>query len=340
VLGRVAISTFFPELAVARDGTVLYTPDAAATDASNMFVRVDHTGRTIPIDTTWTGPFASFALSPDGRSMAVTVDKDIWIKQLDRGPFTRLTFSGLDARPTWSPDARTVAFVRDTLGLHGRNPGGDIYAKATDGSGEDHVVGHIDRLVQEVEWSADGSWLLIRTDNTDAGRGDIFGIHLTGDTTPVPLAASPYEELHPSLAPDGRWLAYTSSESGQPEVYVRPFPATSQTRWQVSIAGGTHPRWAPNSRVLFYLSPGPRRMVEAELAPGPGFAVANRTVLFELSPAFRIDQFHTSFYVTPDGRSFVFRTRASPDSRRTAEGRLVLVEHWFTELRQQMTESQ
>jgi len=79
-------------------------------------------------------------------------------------------------------------------------------------------------------------------------------------------------------------------------------------------------------------------MVEAELAPGPGGAVANRTVLFELSPSFVIDQFHTSFYLTPDGRSFVFRT-TSTNSQRPGEGRLVLVQHWFTELRELMKKS-
>jgi len=330
VLDNVEIRTFFPGLAVANNGTLLYAAGAAATLRTTI-VRVDRSGRVTPIDSTWAGGFNSFGLSPDGRSMAVGVDdgtaEDIWVKQLDHGPFTRLTFSGQDRQPTWSPDGRTVAFVRDTLG------GGDVWAKQADGSGPDHVVGHIDRLVQDIEWSADGSWLLIRTDNTDVGRGDVFGIHLTGDTTPVPLAASPYEELHPALSPDGTWLAYTSSESGQQEVYVRPFPATSEGRWQVSIGGGSQPRWAPNSRELFYLSSDPRRMMAAELAPGPRFSVTSRTALFPLSPTLQIDQFHRAFELTPDGRSFVFRARSSTDARQTGEARLVLVEHWFTELR-------
>ena len=330
VLDNVEIRTFFPELAVANDGTLLYTAGAAAT-LSTTLVRVDRSGRVTPIDTTWAGGFNSFALSPDGRSMAVGVDagttRDIWIKQLDHGPFTRLTFSGQDRQPTWSPDGRTVAFVRDTL------DGGDIWAKQADGSGPDHVVGHIGRLVQEVEWSSDGSWLLIRTDNTDVGRGDVFGIRVGWDTTPVPLAASRYEELTPALSPDGRWLAYTSSESGQQEVYVRPFPATSEGHWQVSIGGGSQPLWSRNSRGLFYLSPEPRRMMHAELAPGPRFSVANRTALFPLSPTLQIDQFHRAFELTPDGRFFVFRARASTNARQTAESQLVLVENWFTELR-------
>ncbi len=334
VLDNVQMPSFFPELAVADDGTLLYVSGAGTAGPIVRFVRVDQAGRATPIDTAWSGPFGLFALSLDGGRMAVTVGagagRDIWIKQLDRGPFTRFTFSGLDRGPTWSPDGRMVAFARDTLA------GNDIYAKPADGSGEDHVIGHIDRLVQTVEWSADGNWLLIRTDNTDIGRGDIFGIHLAGDTTPVPLVASPYEELHPTLAPDGRWLAYTSSESGEAEVYVRPFPATSEARWQVSIGGGSHPRWAPNSRALYYLSGEPRRMMAADLAPGSGFSVADRKALFELDPAFQVNYYHTSYGLTPDGNSFVFLSESSTDVRQTREERLVLVENWFTELRELM----
>jgi Tol biopolymer transport system component len=296
-------------------------------------MRVARDGTATPIDTGWAGAFTSFALSRDGRSMAVGVDDgpahDIWIKQLDHGPFTRLTFSGQARRPTWSPDGRRVAFVRDTLAGH------DVYAKAADGNGPDNVVAHFDRLVQGTEWSADGQWILVRTDNTDVGRGDIFGVRLHGDSTPVPLVTSPYQELHPALSPDGRWLAYSSSESGRPEVYVRPFPATSEGRWQVSIGGGSHPRWAPDSRVLYYLSPNPLRMTAADLSPGSQFSVAGRATLFALNPAFRIDQFHTSFEPTRDGH-FVFVASPSASAGTTAAEHLILVENWFAELRERM----
>jgi len=334
VLDNVAIQTFFPELAIADDGTLLYAAGAAAASLSTTPVRVDRSGRVTPIDTAWAGAFSALALSPNGRSMAVAVEgagtHDIWMKQLDHGPFTRLTFSGQDRDPTWSPDGRTVGFARDTLAVN------DVYGKQADGSGPDRVVGHVDRLVQDAEWSSDGAWLLIRTDNTDVGRGDIFGIRVTGDTTPVPLVASPYEELHPAPSPDGRWLAYTSSESGQQEVYVRPFPATSEGRWQVSIGGGTHPRWAPSSRELFYLSPEPRRMMAAELASGDQFSVTARSALFELPPTLRVDQFHRTFELSPDGRSFLFLARYSATSRQARDDRLVLIEHWFDELRERL----
>jgi len=77
-------------------------------------------------------------------------------------------------------------------------------------------------------------------------------------------------------------------------------------------------------------------MMDAELAPGPRFSVAKRTALFELSPILQIDSFHWAFELTPDGRSFVFRARASDNARQTTEERLVLVENWFTELRERL----
>jgi len=334
VLDAVRIQPFFPVLVVADDGTLLYATGSAASVRNATLVRVDRAGRMTAIDSTWTDAISSFALAPGGRSVAVGVEAgaghDIWTKQLDHGPFTRLTFSGQDRRPAWSPDGRTIAFVRDTLG------GNDVYAKAADGSGPEYVLGHVDRMVQAVEWSPDGRWLVVRTDDTEAGRGDVLGLRMDGDSVPVPLAASPYSELMPAASPDGRWLAYASSESGQQEVYVRPFADASGARRQVSIGGGSHPRWAPDGRELFYLGAGRRWMMAAELAQGPGFVVTERTRLFELSPAIRIDQFHTSFELTPDGRSFVFRANLSATAPETAESRMVLVENWFTELRERM----
>jgi hypothetical protein len=89
------------------------------------------------------------------------------------------------------------------------------------------------------------------------------------------------------------------------------------------------------ARELYYLSLEPRRMMAAKPTPDSGFPVANRTILFALSPTFDIDQFHTAFGLTPDGRSFVFLA-TSTNSRNTAVSRLVLVENWFTELRERL----
>ncbi len=144
-----------------------------------------------PCGLNWHGPFNSLAASPDGRRLAIGVGLasgtlGIWIKQLDRGPFTRLTFGGQDRRPLWSPDGQTVAFVRDSLNFS------SIFERRADGSTPDRQLAWLDRQVQEVSWSADGRWLLLRTDNGAPGAGDIVGVPTSGDTTPVSLVSSPF----------------------------------------------------------------------------------------------------------------------------------------------------
>ena len=98
----------------------------------------------------------------------------IWIKQLDRGPFTRLTFGGQDRRPVWSPDGQVVAFVRDSLNTS------SIFERRADGSTPERLLARLDRQVQEVSWSPDGRWLLLRTDNGGPGAGDIVGVRTSG----------------------------------------------------------------------------------------------------------------------------------------------------------------
>jgi serine/threonine-protein kinase len=313
-------------------GTLMYLQGTAVTNELEV-VRVTREGASTPIDTAWHGGFNSFALSPDRRRLAVGVGLasgtlGIWIKQLDRGPFTRLTFGGQDRRPEWSPDGQLVAFIRDSLN------GSSVFARRADGSTADRLLARLDRQVQEVVWSPDGRWLVLRTDNGAAGAGDLVGIRTSGDTAPVPLVASSFTELHPAVSRDGRWLAYTSNESGANEVYVRPFPATTGGRWQVSNGGGTQPRWSPDGRELFYLD-GPGRLVAAQIRSAAAFDVTELKPLFDAS-GYAIDSFHSSYEVLPGGRGFVFlRQRQSTQTPTTTP--LVLVENWFADLRARLS---
>ena len=136
------------------------------------------------------------------------------------------------------------------------------------------------------------------------------------------------------MSPDGRWLAYASNQSGLTnEVYVRPFGSAGGGRWQVSTGGGSQPVWAPSGRELFFLD-GRARLIAAQVQAGTTFAVGDLVPLFDAA-RFARDEFHQSYEVTPDGRSFLFAL-----SRRPADGgastRLVWVDHWFTDLRERL----
>jgi Tol biopolymer transport system component len=333
VFENIYLASFSADLALSPSGTVVYVT-AGSQDNQNMVVRTSRDGVTTPIDTGWVGQFTALSISPDGKRMAVGVGvgagaQNIWIKQLDRGPLTRLSFGGSDRRPVWSPDGRMVAFIRDTLGAS------IVVGRSADGSRPDTVLARIDRQVQEVDWSPDGKWLVLRTDNGSVGAGDLVGIHTNGDTAEVPLVASPFTELHPAVSPDSRWIAYTSNESGQNEVYVRPFPNTGDGRWQVSTAGGLLPRWSPDGTELYFLDRG-GQMTSARITTAPTFAVGERQALFGAT-GYTLDAFHQAYDISPDGKYFYI---ASP--RRTADlGRaptLVRVDHWFTDMKARLAQ--
>jgi Tol biopolymer transport system component len=322
---QVTVNGGFALLTWSRSGTLVYAHGAGGS-TDNAIVRVGRAGAIAQIDTAWHGEFNSIALSPDGRRLAVGVGSgaalNIWIKQLDRGPSTRLTFGGQDRRPFWSPDGRTVAYIRDS------NNTSAVYARPADGGGQDRLLVRLDRLIQEGEWSHDGRWILVRTDNGQAGAGDILAVRTSGDSTPVPVAASPFTELHPALSPDGRWLAYTSNESGINEVYVRPFPDAQGGRWQVSNGGGSEPRWSRDERELFYLDRD-FRMNAVRIQTLPTFAAAGRTALFDASN-FVVAGFHQSYEVTPDGRAFVFVSPRRAGAQ--AASQLVWADHWLNDV--------
>ncbi len=276
---------FGPDIEVGRDGTLVYGTGTTLSRLELASVGLD--GSAVALDSMWTvrsGTLPALAVSPDGGRVAVDVTDstgrrtDVHVVDLPVGPERRLTFAGiLNTHPAWSPDGKAVLYSSDAGGQL------ELWSAPADGSGQPTRVASERRPIQEGTSSPDGAWIIYRTDDTSPGKGDILAVRARGDTTPVPVAATPAREYSFDPSPDGRWLALTSDISGRPEVYVVPFPGGWPSgHWQVSTDGGWEARWSRDGRRLFYRSIDARMMV-ASVAGTDSFHVGERRALFDAS---------------------------------------------------------
>ena len=309
------------QFAVSRSGALLYVTGAGF---ESELVWVTRAGVATSVDSTWTVEFGSPALSPDGTRLAVAVQgpesRDVWVTQLDRGPRLRLTLDGgRNDYPAWSPDGRSVTFTSDRA-----SPSSfDLWTKRSDGSGE--IVLELDEegAIAEALWSPDATWFVHRTSTNVTGAGDILGRRKDRDTKPVPIVASRFTELAPAISPNGRWMAYSSSESGRNEIVVVPFPNAGDSKWPVSVAGGSEPLWSHDGRELFYRS-GTGELVSVRVETRAEFSIGATTVLFPDQDYVRIDA-HRQYDVAPDGQRFIMVRPVGAGRER----RLILVRHAF-----------
>jgi len=321
------------DMALSPSGTLVYARGASTSSGSParaMWVARD--GTASPIDPTWPSfapaSYPGVALSPDGRRLAVGIQggatADIWIKQLENGPLTRLTFAGNNNVPEWTADGRTVMYI---AGLGGNGSGGDIHSRRADGTGAEETLLDVQRSLVEVVRTPDTATLIVRL--TLPPSRDIMLWH-HGDTAVTPLLAEPYQEIEPALSPDGRWLAYNSDESGRTEIYVRPFPNVTAGRWQVSRNGGTEPLWSHSGRELFFRD-AQGGLVAVSVNPGTSFDAGAQRTLFNASD-YLISQGHRMYDITPDDRRFVFLRPVDESQSAAGPVDLVQVDNWLAEL--------
>jgi serine/threonine-protein kinase len=276
------------------------------------------------------------ALSPDGKRLAISMNGldgvgHVWVKPLDGGPKIRLTFDGgNNNRSAWHPGTGSISFTSDGAVVGSPNR---LFEKAADGSGSLSQPKLYDpRAIGAHAWSPDGTWLIFRTDDQTAGNADILGIRPGVDTVARALVATPAEELSPAVSFDGRWLAYSSNESGRREVYVRPFPETGDARYQISTQGGTNPAWNRNGKELFYLD-GEGNLVLVPVTTGTAtLQTGQSTVLFS-ALRYQANPFARQYDVTLDGQRFVM-IRGESD----AAVHVVVVFNFLAELKQRMAQ--
>ena len=310
------------DFAISDNGILVYTPGEAASQDSRMAVWVDRGGNIVPVDPNWRGRYLQPRISPDGSKLAVTIvaggEQHVWVKELDAGPQSKLTFLGAtNIRPVWTPDGRYIAFASN------RGGGFDVYRRRADAAAPAELLLDVEGATQQLEFTDDGEWMVVGIE------GDIYARRTEAGAELQPLLADPAVvfEGNFALSPDGRWIAYVSDESGQRSIFVRPFPDVDGGKWPVSREPAVSPQWSPDGGELFYKTQIGQFMA-AEIIPGPTFIIGERTALFQFG-GMLTNGTHAEYDVHPDGDRFLMIQLDS-----SAEDKpLVVTEGFFEELR-------
>jgi hypothetical protein len=238
-------------------GSIAYRTGSAAQE--RQFVWFNRSGSPAGTvgkpDSAWA---ANPSLSPDGQQVAYSRtlegNTDLWVMDVATGISRRFTVTpGPEICPIWRPDGRAILFSNVV-------PGGfALYVKSslTDAAATPLVKNTALQAIG-MDYSRDGRYVLYRS-NLPSNQWDIWAASADGDTPPIAVAQSSFDERSAQFSPDARWIAYESNESGQYEIYVRPFPGPGAGKI-VSTNGGAQPRWRRDGSELFYISPDSRLM--------------------------------------------------------------------------------
>jgi serine/threonine-protein kinase len=325
-------------LALSAGGTLIYQTGSPSAGRGE-FIWVTRSGDAVPVHQGWTVSYyssanAGWSLSPDDTravfSQVLQGNQDVWLKVLPDGPESRLTFSeATDRMPRWAPDGQTITFRSDrTEPLVGH-----LWSKRADGAGEAEVLFDQEAIAFGF-WGPTGEWLILRRAGAAGVEGarDVLALRPGIDSTAIPLIADDrLMEQGPAISPDGRWIAYSSNETGRDEIFVRPFPGVESGRWQVSTEGGIKPVWSHSGREIFFVDAG-NSMTAAAVETDPTVVVVERQKLFVLPPGTVVAPNADFYDVTSDDQRFLM-VREIPDDPAGSPHRTVLVHNFFEELK-------
>jgi serine/threonine-protein kinase len=298
------------EFAVSDSGTLVFLPGGV----NYLIVWVDRSGRITPLTREPRG-YRFPDLSPDDAHVTVTVDppdqgdSHIWIYDVSSGTGRRLTHESHNLFSAWTADGSRVAWGADGL-----------WWQSADGAGNRELLSR--HRGSPNAFSPDGRWLLFHFPNASASH-DLAALPLTGDPKPISVTAGPSREIDGAISRDGRWLAFSSDESGSSEIYVQPFPLPGR-KVRVSTDGGNWPVWVGNE--LFYVN-GPQ-MIAVRVQTGDNFRFGKPEVLFEDGSLIGSGG-NQRFDATRDGQKFLMIRNT--DRIQGTQLRVVL--NWFEELK-------
>jgi Tol biopolymer transport system component len=307
---------------VSETGVLAYR--RAAAEGSTRLVWFDRTGQELGRVAASPGT-QSPELSPDGRRLLLerrdseTSHRDVWVLDLDREVESRLSFdAGLDeSDPLWSPDGRRI--------IWSKRAAKQSFVEAPAAGGEARVLFEFEDASNRwpVSWSPDGRHL-VHGVWTAQGQGDLMVLTLEKGRKPEPFVATPFIEMGGEYSPSGRWIAYSSDETGRDEIYVRSFPA-ADGKWRVSTEGGTNPRWRPDGKELYYIAPDRTLMSVAigESAGSPAPTAPRPLFHTRISGGLGRDV-RNNYAVSRDGKRFLIVT----DVEKSSSPPITVIVNW------------
>ena len=294
---------------VSDTGTLIYREPGTGAP-TRQFLWMDRGGKTVKAADAEFPMAPGMKLSPSGKQIAFIegIPPDIFLYDLDRHVKTRLTTNpAVDHSPVWSPDGSRVVFDSHRTDPGGTGEGAGLFEKPSNGATAEQPILDRENGVQHSprDWSTDGSALIFARQGQN-GRWNLWGLPLTGNRKPFPYRNGDFSENEASLSPSGRFLAFTSNESGRNEVIVQPFPDPSRGRWQISTEGGSAPRWRRDGRELYYLDL-KGRLIGVSVTTVPDFTVQQTTLTIQtpLQIPVQVGGGGFPYDVAPDGQRFL-----------------------------------
>jgi Tol biopolymer transport system component len=311
------------------DGTLVFLPERSL--EGRMLTWVDRTGAETPLPIP-PRAFSSPMVSPDGRRLAFAIAeggrRDIWTYELSSERLARLTRAGDNRTPIWTRDGQRLTYSSK------RGDAWQLFWQPADGSGQPEPLVSGQMLLVPGSWSTDDRVLVYTDGGTGPAGSDMFALSRDGERKPQPLVDTSGEQRQPSLSPDGRWLAYLSTDTGRGEVFVSDFPAAA-SRHQVSVEGGREPKWSRDGRELAYRFGG--RMFAVPVDTSRGFSAGKPRVLFEGRFVIgTLDVMGLDYDLAPDGRFLM--VKPGPEEQLPRGFRVVL--NWVDELARRVPKAQ
>ena len=291
------------QFAVSASGSLAYIAGSVYLEDNNRLVWVDRKGAVEPMGLD-RGPYHRGFLSPDGSTLAFTLRGDIWTYDLERRTKSKQTSKGRrNHSPVWTPDGTAISFSSDRTGPY------NLFRKKVDSEQEAELLFSNRHDKMNGSWSPGGEHLAfcqMKSVTSSTPEWDIWILSFGDSPSATPFVETGSREMHPAFSPDGRWLAYCSEESGERQVYVKPFPGRGGDRVTISPDGGQSPVWSGDGSELFYRSTqNQRNMYSVEIEIEEGELRPGKPVVLFKSGSYNYSQPARSYDVTPNGQRFV-----------------------------------